>query len=174
VNNPFSWDYLTTPVSETAVWGPFSIVYLLFFAIGLALALFFSQDAPKRLEGRHLLLRTIQRGTLIAIPVFSLGLLFFLFRFLQISAWGLGMRVWLYFWALVAIVMIAYFWYYIRSVYPRLAAQEDAEARKQAYLKRPAHGGGGSSAAGKGRSRRRKSGNKKKKKESSTAENPTA
>jgi hypothetical protein len=171
VSNPFSWDYLTTPVSETAVWGPFSIAYLLFFTAGLFLAIFFSQDAPKRLKGRQLLLRTIERGTLIAIPVFSMGLLFFLFRFLQISAWGLGMRVWLYFWALVAVVMVAYFWYYIRTVYPRLAAEEDMQARKQAYIKRPAHGGGGGSA--KNRSRRRKTG-KKTKKDSTAAENPTS
>lgn len=157
MNNPFSWDYLTTPVSETAIWGPFSVAYLLVFATGLFLAVFFSQDAPKRLEGRKLLLRTIQRGTMIAIPVFSLGLLFFAFRVLQISAWGLGMRIWLYIWALVAVAMVAYFWYYIRTVYPRLAAAEEAEARKNAYIKRPAHGGSN-------RPKSRKSGGKKKKK----------
>lgn len=142
MNNPFSWDYLTTPASETAVWGPFSIAYVLFFATGLFLALFFSYDAPKRLEGKHLLLRTIRRGTLIAIPVFSLGVLFFLFRMMGISALGLGMRIWLYIFALIAVIMIAYFWYYIRTVYPQLAAAEEAEAQKKAYLQRPAHGGG--------------------------------
>ena len=152
MTNPFSWEYLTTPVPETAVWGPFSIAYLLVFATGLFIAIFFSYDAPKRLERQQLLLRTIQRGTWIAIPVFSLGLIFFLFRFLQISAWGLGMRVWLYVCALAAIIMIAYFWYYIRTVYPRLAAAEEAEKQKQEYIRRPAHGGGG----GGGRSRRKK------------------
>jgi hypothetical protein len=158
VSNPFSWDYLTAPVNETAVWGPFSIAYLLIFATGLFIAIFFSYDAPKRLEDRHLLLRTIQRGTWIAIPIFSLGLLFFLFRYLQISAWGLHMRLWLYIWALAALIMIAYFWYYIRTVYPRLAAAEDAVARRESYIKRPAHGGG---TGGGGRSRKRKAGKKK-------------
>jgi hypothetical protein len=156
VSNPFSWDYLTTPVSETAVWGPFSIAYLLVFATGLFLAIFFSQDAPKRLEGRQLLLRTVQRGTMIAIPVFSLGLLFFVFRILQISAWGLGMRVWLYLWALVAVLMVAYFWYYIRTIYPRLAAEEEAEAQKLAYIKRPAHGGSNRPKRRKGSSKSKK------------------
>jgi hypothetical protein len=155
VTNPFSWDYLTTPVSETAVWGPFSIAYLLVFATGLILAIFFSYDAPKRLEGRQLLLRTIERGTWIAIPIFSLGLIFFVFRFLQISALGLGMRIWLYIWALAAIAMVAYFWYYVRTVYPRLAAAEEADARKKAYIQRPAHGGGN-------RPKRRKATKKKK------------
>jgi hypothetical protein len=142
VTNPFNWDYLTASVNETAVWGPFSIAYVLFFGTGLFLAIFFSYDAPRRLHNRKLLLRTIQRGTLIAIPVFSLGLLFFLFRYLQISAWGLHMRIWLYLCALLAVGMIAYFWYYIRVVYPRLAAAEEAEARREAYIRRPAHGSG--------------------------------
>jgi hypothetical protein len=142
VTNPFSWEYLTTPVGETATWGPFSIAFVLFFGTGLFLSLFFSYDAPKRLKDRELLLGTIQRGTMIAIPVFGLGLLFFVFRIMQINAWGLGMRVWLYFFLLVALLMIAYFWYYIRSVYPRLVAAEEAEKQKQSYIKRPAHGGG--------------------------------
>ena len=163
MSNPFSWDYLTTPVSETAIWGPFSIAYVLFFGAGLFLALFFNYDAPKRLENNHLLLRTIQRGVLIAIPVFSLGLLFFIFRYLQITAWGLGMRIWLYIFALIALLMLVYFWYYIRKVYPRLVAQEEAEKQRQAYIKRPAHGGGagtrtpGSGGKNKGRKKKKKS-----------------
>ena len=162
MTNPFSWDYLTTPVSETAIWGPFSIAYVLFFAVGLFLAMFFNYDAPKRLENNPLLLRTIQRGVMIAIPVFSLGLLFFIFRFLQISAWGLGMRIWLYFFLLVALLMLAYFWYYIRKVYPKLAAAEEAEKQRLEYLKRPAHGGGaGTRKPGSGRQSK---GKKKKKK----------
>jgi hypothetical protein len=162
VTNPFSWDYLTTPVAETAVWGPFSIAYLLIFATGLFMAIFFSYDAPKRLKGRPLLLRTIERGTWIAIPIFSLGLLFFVFRILQISALGLGMRIWLYIWALAAIVMVAYFWYYIRTVYPKLAAAEEAEERKKSYIQRPAHGGGN-------RPKRRKATKKKKARANSNA-----
>jgi uncharacterized membrane protein YgcG len=162
VSNPFSWDYLTAPVSETAIWGPFSIAYLLVFGTGLFLAIFFANDAPKRLKNQHLLLKTIQRATLIAIPVFSLGLLFFLFRILQISAWGLGMRIWLYIMALIAGVMVLYFWYYIRTVYPRLAAADEAEKQKQAYIRRPAHGGGG----GGPRPKSRKGGKKKRGKKS--------
>ncbi|MEX2425276.1 MAG: hypothetical protein WD401_00795 [Thermomicrobiaceae bacterium] len=157
MSNPFSWDYLTAPVEETAVWGPFSIAFLIIFATGLFVAIFFSYDAPRRLQGRHLLLRTIRRGTWIAIPVFSLGLLFFVFRVLQISALGLHMRLWLYLCLLLAIAIIIYFWYYIRTIYPRHAAAEEAEARKNQYLKRPAHGGGG----GSGRSRRKKGSKKK-------------
>ncbi|TVR76419.1 MAG: hypothetical protein EA415_01190 [Sphaerobacteraceae bacterium] len=157
MSNPFSWDYLTTPVSETAIWGPFSVAYLLVFATGLFLAIFFANDAPKRLKNQRLLLQTIQRATLIAIPVFSLGLLFFVFRILQISAWGLGMRVWLYIMAIIAGIMIIYFWYYIRTVYPKMAAADEAEKQKEAYIRRPAHGSGSP------RPKPRKGGKKKKK-----------
>lgn len=160
VNNPFSWDYLTTPVNETAIWGPFSIAFLLVFGTGLFLAIFFSYDAPKRLKDRQLLLGTIRRGTWIAIPVFGLGLMFFLFRILQISALGLGMRIWLYIFAVAAVIMVGYFWYYIRTVYPKMAAAEDAERQKRAYLQRPAHGGG---AGTRQRSRKGSKGKKKKK-----------
>ena len=158
MTNPFNWDYLTAPVEETAVWGPFSVAFVLFFAVGLFTALFFSYDAPQRLENRRLLLRTIQRGTWIAIPVFTLGLFFFLMRFLQVSALGLHMRIWLYLFALIAIIMLGYFWYYIRRVYPRLAAAEEAELRNQEYIRRPAHGGGSRSSGG---GRRRRTGKKK-------------
>jgi hypothetical protein len=168
VSNPFSWDYLTTPVGETAIWGPFSIAFVLVFGTGLFLALFFANDAPKRLKQQHLLLRTIQRGTLIAIPVFSIGLLFFLFRILQISAWGLGMRIWLYIMAFIAGVMILYFWYYIRTVYPKMAAAEEAEKQKEAYIRRPAHGGRGPV-----RPKARKGGKGKKKKKKDNAEAAT-
>lgn len=166
MSNPFSWDYLTAPVGETAIWGPFSVAYLLVFGTGLFLAIFFANDAPNRLKNQHLLLKTIRRATLIAIPVFSLGLLFFLFRILQISAWGLGMRIWLYIMAVVAGVMIIYFWYYIRTIYPRLAAAEEAEKQKEAYIRRPAHGGGPP------RPKSRKGGKKKKNKKAS-ANTPT-
>lgn len=163
MTNPFSWEYLTAPVSETAVWGPFSIAYVLFFAVGLFLAMFFNYDAPKRLENNQLLLRTIQRAVMIAIPVFSLGLLFFIFRVLQISALGLGMRIWLYIFLLIAVLMLGYFWYYIRKVYPRLVAAEEAEKQRLEYLRRPAHGGG-AGTRNPGSGRRSKSKGKKKKK----------
>lgn len=153
MTNPFSWDYLTAPVGETAVWGPFSIAYLLFFAVGMLITIFFAYDAPQRLSDRPLLRRTIQRGTWIAFPIFGLGLLFFLFRVLEISALGLHMRIWLYIFALAALAMIVYFWYYIRAIYPRHVAAEQIEEQKRAYIERPAHGKPG---------RGRKKGKKKK------------
>jgi cytochrome bd-type quinol oxidase subunit 2 len=156
VRNPFSWDYLTAPANETEIWGPFSIAFALIFATGLFIAVFLNYDSNHRLKDRKLLYRTVQRATWIAIPIFGTGLVFFAFRILQVSAFGLHMRIWLYLCALAALIMVLFFWYYIRNVYPRLAAAEDAEARKRAYIERPAHGssrGGKRKRAGKKRAR---------------------
>jgi uncharacterized paraquat-inducible protein A len=153
VRNPFSWEYLTAPVAETEIWGPFSIAFAAIFTIGLLVAIFLNLDSNQRLKDRKLLHRTVQRATWIAIVVFGVGLVFFMFRILQVSALGLHMRIWLYLCALAAVIMGIYFWYYLRNVYPRLAAQEDAEARKRAYIERPAHG---SSRGGRRRRSRKK------------------
>jgi hypothetical protein len=155
VSNPFSWDYLTASVNEMAVWGPFSIAYALVFALGLFVAVYLNWDSHSRLKDRPLLYRTVQRGTWIAIVVFGIGLFFLLIRILQVSALNLHWRLWMYLSVLAAVLMFAYFWYYARTVYPRLVAAEEADARKREYIERPAHGGGG---------RRRRSRGKKKKK----------
>ena len=143
MTNPFSWDYLTAPIEETAVWGPFSIAFALIFATGLIVAIFLNYDSNSRLKNRPLLHQTVQRATWIGIAVFGIGLFFFMFRVLQISAFGLHMRIWVYLSALAAAIMLVYFWYYARNVYPRKVAAEEAEARKQAYINRPAHRGSG-------------------------------
>lgn len=154
MRNPFSWDYLTAPANEMEVWGPFSIAYALIFLTGLFVAVFLNYDSNYRLKDRRLLYRTVQRATWIAIPIFGGGLLFFLFRILEVSAFGLHMRIWLYIFALAALIMAIYFWYYLRNVYPRLAAAEEAEARKRAYIERPSRGRGQGGRRRKGKKRR--------------------
>jgi hypothetical protein len=155
VRNPFSWDYLTAPVWETPVWGPFSIAFLAVFGVGFITAMFFYYDSQKRLGQNPILLRVVQRGTIIAMSVFGVGLFFFLMRFLQVSAIGLHMRLWLYLCALAAIIMLASFWYYVRRVYPARIAEYEVAQRKREYLSRPARG---SAAAGGRRRRSRRKG----------------
>jgi hypothetical protein len=142
VRNPFDWDYLTAPVHEMEIWGPFSIAFAVIFATGLFISVFLSYDSDRRLRDRKLLHRTVQRATWISIPIFGFGLFFFAMRVLQVSALGLHMRLWLYIFALAAVIMTLYFWYYIRNVYPRLVAREEAEQRRRSYIERPAHGRG--------------------------------
>jgi hypothetical protein len=153
MQNPFSWDYLTAPVGQTPVWGPFSVAFLAMFGLGFLVALFFYYDSQRRVQRNPILLRMIQRGTIISMVVFGIGLFFFLMRVLQVSALGLHMRLWLYLCFLIAILMLAYFWYYIRRVYPARVAEYEVGLKKREYIQRPAHG---SSGGRRGRARRKK------------------
>ena len=141
MRNPLSWDYLTAPVYDTPVWGPFSIAYVVLFGLGFLTAIAMYIDVGRRHHGNRLLIETVRNGAAIAMAVFGIGLLFFLFRFLGVSAWNLHMRIWLYLSALAAVAMLAYFWYYVRNVYRPRVAQLAAEREKRKYLVRAVAGG---------------------------------
>lgn len=134
MQNPFSWDYLTAPLSETPTWGPLSIAYVAIFGLGFLIAFTMYNDVGNRMRGKRLLYKTIRRGTSIAMAIFGIGLFFFLFRFLHVEFLTLHMRIWLYLSALAAAIMLGYYWYYIRTIYPK-KVKEDEQARiKKKYL----------------------------------------
>jgi hypothetical protein len=47
MENPFSWDYMTTIPGPNEVFGPFAIVYLIVFGVGFALAVFLYNDGAR-------------------------------------------------------------------------------------------------------------------------------
>lgn len=151
MQNPLSWSYLTAPIAETPAWGPFSIMFLVIFVTGFVVALGLYYDVGKRFRENRLLYDAIQRGASIAMIVFGIGLFFFVFRALQVSAFGLHMRIWLYLTFLAAVGIGGYFWYYLKNLYPEKVRAIEAARIKRRYLA-PAVAGG----SGNGRRRTRK------------------
>lgn len=153
MQNPFSWHYLTAPVYDTPVWGPLSVTYIILFSVGFIASILIYNNIGGRLRRNTVLFDALRQASSILMPIFGLGLLFFLFRFLHVSALGLHMRLWLYLTALALLVVVGYYAYFFRTVYPRKVAAVEAERVKQRYLVPAVAGGSGSSRR---RSRKRK------------------
>lgn len=135
MDNPFSWDYLTTVPGPDEVFGPFSIVYLILFSVGFVLSVFLYNDGAKRYVNHGLKRRTVQRAGTIAMIIFGIGLFFFAIRMLQINPFTFGMRIWLWLSLLSLIVFAVVMVVYLRSMYPaELEAHEARKAQSQ-YLR---------------------------------------
>lgn len=106
MDNPFSWDYLTTVPGSNEVFGPFAVVYLAIFIIGFLASVVVYNDMAKRWFKDPVLHRMAKRWAGIALILFTLGLFFFLIRWLQINPFELGMRIWMWL-SLLALVVLA-------------------------------------------------------------------
>jgi hypothetical protein len=140
MDNPFSWDYLTTVPGTDEVFGPFAVIYLIIFGFGFLVSIFLYNDGARYYTKNALKRRLIRRGSAIAMTIFGIGLFFFGIRILQISPFNFGMRLWLWLSMLALVGMFGYFAYYLRVKYPLdLAEYEDRKVKAQ-YL-RPATAG---------------------------------
>ena len=137
MDNPFSWDYLTTVPGTNEVFGPFAIVFLLLFGLGFLSSLFFYNDGAKRYASHSFKRKTIRLGSSIAMTVFGVGLFFFGIRLLQINPLGFGMRLWLWLSFLAVLGMFAFFAYYLRTSY-RMGLRAYEERRRKQQVLRPA------------------------------------
>lgn len=134
MQNPFSWSYLTAPITKTPTWGPFSVAFVVLFGSGLLISIVLYNDVFRQFRKNRLLYDAIRRGTGILMPIFAIGLFFFLFRFLRVSAFYLSLRLWMYLCFLAFVASAAYFVYYLRTDYPRQVKAAAAQRLKQRYL----------------------------------------
>jgi hypothetical protein len=137
MDNPFSWDYQTTVPGTDEVFGPFAVAYLILFGVGFLASIYLYNNGAARYLEHPLKRRALRRGGAIAMIVFGVGLFFFGIRVLQINPFNFGMRIWLWLSLLAALVMFAYFAYYLRTRYPSLLKSYEERRLKQQYL-RPA------------------------------------
>jgi cytochrome bd-type quinol oxidase subunit 2 len=140
MDEPFSWDYLTSVPRPDEVFTPFTTAFLLICAIGL-LAGYTLYARPEIAWSRRLLrVRTARRWGSILSWVFSLGFFFFLVGWLQINPFTLGERIWLYLTLLAAIVAVALLALTIRNESQVLSHErrvyQDAVARG-VHMRRP-------------------------------------
>ncbi len=133
MDNPFSWDYLTTIPGPNEVFGPFAIAYLAIFIGGFALSIFVYNNWAKRWFTDPVLHKMAKKWAGIGLIIFSMGLFFFLIRWLQINPFELGMRIWLWISLLAVAAWIGYMLYDYRRNYPVAKAAYDDLIQRRIY-----------------------------------------
>jgi hypothetical protein len=137
MDNPVSWDYLTTTPGPNEVFGPFAIGFLALFGTTFLVSLVLYSGGGKRLIPDPILRRLARRWSSIALAVTGVGLFFFLIRILQINPFNFQMRIWLWLSLLAFGLMAVYFAIdYIKN-YSTMKEQYETRRRQQQYL-RPA------------------------------------
>ena len=135
MDNPFSWDYLTTVPRTSEVFGPFAVAYLILFGLGFLTSVFLYNDGARRFTTNQIKRRIIKRFSAIAMTVFGIGLFFFAIRMLQINPFTFGMRLWLWLSFLAVVIMVGYFAFYLRTEYPAQLREYEGRKVKAQYLR---------------------------------------
>lgn len=156
MDNPFSWDYLTTRPGENEVFGPFAVLYLIAFAAGFLAAIVVYNGGARKLFPNPVIHRMARHWAAYSLVIFGLGLFFFAIRALQISLLTFEMRIWMWLCILAVFAFAAYIVYdYSRSYTSAMKAYE-AQKRKNQYMRPASTGGTVTFAAPAGRPVRKK------------------
>jgi small-conductance mechanosensitive channel len=133
VENPFSWDYLTAPIRETSMWGPFSIAYLILFGALFIICAFLFADANRRFAHHKLNRDTVRRFATWLMWVSAMALFFFGIRALQTPILTLEKRIWMYLTFLAFLLVVAKIVHYMRTEYPAKLAAFDRSRERRAW-----------------------------------------
>jgi magnesium-transporting ATPase (P-type) len=135
MDNPFSWDYLTTRPGENEVFGPFAVLYLTLFAIGFVASIIVYNGGARKLFPNPVLHRMARKWAGIAVTIFGFGLFFFGIRALQITLLTFEMRIWMWLCILALFGLAVYIVYdYQRNYTSAMKTYED-QKRKQQYMR---------------------------------------
>jgi hypothetical protein len=134
VENPFSWDYLTAPLSETPTFGPFSIFYLVLMGAIFIVSVFVVRDAPKRFADHKLKRDTLMKGATILMWESGISLVVFIPRAMRFEFLTLERRIWLYLCFAVVVGTIGYFAYYLKVKYPPMLAEFERRRERRKYV----------------------------------------
>jgi phosphoglycerol transferase MdoB-like AlkP superfamily enzyme len=146
LDNPISWDYLSTVPGPNEVFGPLAILYLIVFVAGFVVTLLIYNNQGKQLFPNPVAYRLVRRWAGWALVVFGAGIFFFLIRALQINPFTFAMRFWMWvtvlaLGALVILTMIDF-----RRHYKEQMANYNARKQREEYMK-PLQAAGGSKRA---------------------------
>jgi hypothetical protein len=148
MDNPFSWDYLTTRPGENEVFGPFAIIFLAVFGIGFIVSAVVYSNGGRGLIPDPVLRRMARRWSGWAMTAFGLGLFFFAIRWLQINPLSFGLRIWLWLSWLTLLVLVGLIAYDLRTNYGEAKLAYEEHRRKQQYLRPAAAGAAATSRVG--------------------------
>ncbi|CAN5870121.1 hypothetical protein BH24CHL4_BH24CHL4_02810 [soil metagenome] len=135
MDNPFSWDYLTTVPGPNEVFGPFAIAFLIIFTIGFVVSIVIYNNWAKRRFKNPVLHRMAKRWAGIGLILFTLGLFFFLIRWLQINPFDLGMRIWMWLSVANLIALFGYMVYDHKAHYAAARAAYDDLVQQRMYAR---------------------------------------
>jgi hypothetical protein len=95
MENPLSWDYLTSFPAQDDIFGPWPMLFLVMCLAGLIAGVVLL-TRPGLLSSRRLM-RTAnaQRWGAVLVWIFSFGIFFFVVGWLQINPFSFGERIWL-------------------------------------------------------------------------------
>lgn len=144
MDNPFSWDYLTTTPGSNEVFGPFAVVFLIIFALGFIASVVIYSNGGKGIIRDPVIRKMARKWSGWALTVFGIGLFFFAIRWLQINPLSFGDRIWLWISLLLLLVLIGFIANDVRKNYRADKLAYEERVRKQQYL-RPAAAGAGAS-----------------------------
>lgn len=140
MNNPFTWDYLTTAPATEDVFDAFGIVCLVIFVVGFVASLLLSNDAGRRIVGHPLKRRWLRRIGGVGSAIFGAGIFFFGIRALNFPLFTFERPIWLLLTLLAAIAAAAYFWWTARTALPGQLRAYEQQQVKQRYLRPTAPG----------------------------------
>ena len=133
MENPFSWDYLTAPLRETPDFGPLSTAFFVLFTLTFVASMISFITAGKRESINPILRNAVRTGTTILMWITGTGLFFFSFRLMRVTFLNLYMRIWIYLVFLVFVAAIAYFIYYMKTIYPKKFADYERRLERRRY-----------------------------------------
>jgi uncharacterized membrane protein len=136
MDNPFSWDYLTTTPGPDEVFGPFAIIFLIVFVIGFIASVVLYSTGGKNIISDPVLRRLSRRWSGWAVAVFSVGLFFFAIRWLQINPISFGQRIWLWVCCLLLLAFVIYVAVDLRRHYASAKQSYEEHRLKQQYMRR--------------------------------------
>jgi FtsH-binding integral membrane protein len=131
MDNPFSWDYLTTTPGSNEVFGPFAIGFLVIFLTGFIISFVAYAGWAEKSIKHPVVRRMIQRWAGWALSLFAVGLFFFLIRILQINPFTFGMRIWLF----LCLIALAAFCLWLIIDYRRIAPEVYKQAADRQQMK---------------------------------------
>ncbi|MDQ3222222.1 MAG: hypothetical protein M3Q75_01920 [Gemmatimonadota bacterium] len=135
MDNPFSWDYLSTVPGQNEVWGPFAILYIAIYGIGFVVGMVLYNGGGRSLFPNHVMYRMLKRWSSWALLVFGAGLFFFVVRALQINPFTFAMRFWMWLTVLGLVTLTALVALDFQRRYVSALAAFRERQKREEYLK---------------------------------------